>query len=64
VDGSECNLHSYGHGHLYDQQLYGDGIGWRGFVRGVGDTIEQERDLWEFSDLYGDNERGLYGLCL
>ena len=32
-------------------------------LAGIGDAIEQERESWGFSDLYGDNEHKLYGLC-
>jgi hypothetical protein len=64
VDDPECDLHPYSYANLYDQQLYSDGINWGRSIRGLGDALEQDSESWSFSDLYSDNECGLYGLGL
>jgi hypothetical protein len=64
VDDTECDLNSHSYGDLYDQQLHSDSLGRGRSIRGIGDAIEQGGQLWEFCDLYGNDECGLYGFGL
>ena len=62
MDDPECDLHSYGDGDFYDQQLYGDSLRWRRYARGFSDAIKPDGEPWRFGNFYGDDEPRLHAL--